>query len=252
MDVSRAEPSGTSVEVEFQVRDRDLFFVRASSEASCRVALAEMVHRSDGRLLEYFTVEGASQERVLTAAGEAAAIDDARSIREDGDEGLYEFVVAGPCIGGTLADVGALIREVVAVDGVGRVVAEVPPHADTRQVAETVADRHGAELVARRQRDRVAPEFTGRAFRATLADALTDRQLEALRTAYASDYFAWPRGSTAEECADALGISQPTFTQHLRAAQEKLSAAVFDAATVGEDFGDNWVTVRSDHTNEQH
>lgn len=241
MGAQHAEPSGSSVEVEFQVRDRDLFFVRASGEVSCQVALAEMIHRSDGRLLEYFTVEGATQERVLTAAGEATAIDDARAIREDGDETLYEFVVSGPCIGGTLADAGAMIREVVAVDGVGRVVAEVPPHADARQVAETVADRHGAELIARRQRDRAAPDFTGRAFRATLAESLTDRQLEALRTAYASDYFAWPRESTAEECAEALGISQPTFTQHLRAAQAKLAAALFDEATVGEGFDGNWL-----------
>lgn len=240
MGIQHAEPPGTSVEVEFEVRDRDLFFVRASDEACCRIALAEMIQRSDGRLLEYFTVEGAPREQVLTAAREAASIDDARVIREDGDETLYEFVVTGPCIGATLADAGAMIRVVVAVDGVGRVVAEVPPHADARQVAATATDRHGAELIARRQRDRAAPEFTRRAFRATLTESLTDRQLEALRIAYASGYFAWPRESTAEECADALGVSQPTFTQHLRAAQAKLAAAMFDETTVDDIADGNW------------
>lgn len=226
------EPAQTSIELEFQLHDRELFFVRASGDAACRVALAEMVHRSDGRLLEYFTVEGAPADRVLDAAAAASAIDDARLIRDGDGEGLFEFVVSGPCVGGTLADAGAVVRDVVAEHGVGRVVADVPSHADVRNVVETVRQRHDAELVARRERDRPAPEFTCREFRATLADQLTERQLETLRTAFAGGYFSWPRESTAEDCAQALGISQPTFTQHLRVSQEKLLAALFaDSAT---------------------
>lgn len=245
MGFSRAKPSGTSVELEFQVRDRNLFFVSVSEEASCRVALAEMIHRSDGRLLEYFTVDEATRERVFTAAEAATGIDDARAIRDDGDTTLYEFVVAGPCIGGTLADAGAIIRKVVAIGGTGRVIAEVPPHADTQQVAERVVDRHDAELIARRQRDRAAPEFTEQTFREKLIESLTDRQFEALRTAHASGYFDWPRESSSEECAEALGISQPTFTQHLRAAQAKLSAALFEGATIDDTVNGDWTDVSS-------
>lgn len=222
------EPLETSIEMRLRVPDRELFFVRASADAHCRVALAEMVHRSDGRLLEYFTVEGASPERVLEAAGGASAVDDARLIREDVGESLFEFVISGPCIGGTLADTGAVVRDVTAENGVGHVVADVPDHADASQVVETVLGRHDAELVARRERDRPAPEFTCREFRATLADRFTDRQMETLRTAYACGYFAWPRESTAEECAEALGIAQPTFTQHLRTGQAKLLGTLFD------------------------
>lgn len=228
MAIEEKEPVGTSIELKFEISDRGLFFVRVSDEADCRVVMVEMVHRSDGGLLEYFTVEGAAPEDVLVAASSASGIDDARVIREDDGETLYEFVVTGPCIGGTLADAGAVVREVVATDGVGRVVADVPPHADAKQVIETVRNRHDARLVARCERDRPLPEFTCREFRATLATLLTDRQLETLRTAYASGYFNWPRESTAEECASALGIAQPTFTQHIRAAQLKLFATLFD------------------------
>lgn len=234
MATKEAEPTETSIELEFRVHDRALFFVRASSDADCRVSLAEMVHRSDGRLLEYFTVRDTPPDRVLAAAADASAIDDARLIREGDGEALFEFVISGPCVGGTLADAGAVVREVVAESGVGRVVADVPPHADARQVVETVRERHDAELVARRERDRPAPEFTCREFRAKLTDLLTERQLETLRTAYAGGYFAWPRESTAEECAEALGISQPTFAQHLRACQEKLLGALFDESGRGD------------------
>ena len=223
-----AESRGCCVEVAFEVRDTELFFVRASEGERCRVTLAEMVHRSDGRLLEYFTVEGASADQVLRAGESAPEIDAARVIRE-ADEGLLvEFVVSGPCIGGTLADAGAIVRKVEALNGVGTVVADVPPHASASEAVALVDERHDADLLARSQRDRSAPDFTGQAFRARLLERLTDRQLEALRTAYAGGYFDWPRESTAGKCADALGVSQPTFTEHLRVAQRKLLVALFD------------------------
>lgn len=234
MAIHEVEPTGRSIELEFRLDDQSLFFVRASADAGCRVALEDMVHRTDGRQLEYFTVEGAHPDRVLAAAAASPGIDDAELIREDDGEALFEFLVSGPCVGATLADAGAIVRAVTAVDGVGKVVAEVPAHADAQQVIETFRARHDAELVARRERDRKAPEFTSRTFRASLADRLTDRQLEVLRTAYASGYFAWPRERSAEECAASLGITQPTFNQHLRAGQAKLVEALFDETVAGD------------------
>lgn len=228
---------GTSVELTFEVRDSALFFVRASGVADCRVTLAEMVHRSDGRLLEYFVIEGTTAEHVRAAAADASAIDETRVIRETDDELLVEFVVSGPCIGGTLADAGAMIRSVEAKGGVGRVVANVPPHADPSEVVAVVDGQHDAELVARRELDQPAPAFTCKEFRAALAERLTDRQFEVLRTAYAGGYFTWPRESTAVECAQALGITQPTFNQHLRAGQEKLMEALFDAESEADSAG---------------
>lgn len=242
MATQTPESARTSVELKFLVHDSELFFVHASGEASCRVVLAEMIHRSDGRLLEYFTVEGAAADTVLAAAAAASAIDDARLIREEDGESLFEFVVSGPCVGGSLADVGAVVRDVVAEDGVGNVVADVPPHADAREVIETIRERHDAELFARRERERPAPEFTSREFRAMLADRLTDRQRETLRTAYAGGYFDWPRESTAEECAEALGIAQPTFTQHLRVSQQKLLGALFDEAQPNDGSDASWAS----------
>jgi len=229
MATQKTNPRSTGVELRFEVQDPGLFFVRASRAADCRVTLAEMVHRSDGRLLEYFVVEGADAEAVRSAAADASAIDRTRIVREASDELLAEFIHSGPCIGATLADTGAVVRTVEATSGVGRAVADVPPHTDASTVAEAVCRQHDADLAARRNRDRAAPGFTNWAFRAALADQLTDRQFEAIRTAYAGGYFSWPRESSAEECASALGITQPTFNEHLRVGQEKLVRALFDA-----------------------
>lgn len=228
MDTQESQSTHSSTEVRFRVADSELFFVRASGIADCKVTLAKMTQRSDGGLLEYFTVEGAPIEQILSVAADEPAIDSARVVREDGNEALCEFIISGPCIGETLADAGAVVREVVAVQGTGRVIADVPAHAETAEVIGQVRTRHDAELLARCERARPMPEFTRREFRTRLTNLLTERQLEALRTAYASGYFSWPRESTAEECADALGIAQPTFAQHIRTAQAKLFVELFD------------------------
>jgi len=60
-------------------------------------------------------------------------------------------------------------------------------------------------------------------------DTLTDRQQSVLETAYAAGYFEWPRDSSGEEVAETLGISPPTFHQHLRVGQQKLMDALFDS-----------------------
>jgi len=225
MSLGQVETRESTVELELRVLDRNCFFVAASAEASCTVELEEMFQRSDGRLLEFFSVQGAAPERVLELSEGASAIDDVRVVRGDDDGGLFQFVVAGPCVTVTLADAGAVTRSVTAADGEGRVAAEVPPHVDVRTVVEAFRERHpGSELVARRERPG-GLQVTREAFDTRLLDRLTDRQLEVLRTAYLGGYFDWPRESCADECAAALGISQPTFSQHLRAGQRRL----FDA-----------------------
>jgi predicted DNA binding protein len=228
MSVEEMELEAETVELELRVRDRGCFFVAASAEASCTVELEEMFQRSDGRLLEFFSVQGASPERVLELSADAPAIDDVRVVRGDDDGGLFQFVVAGPCVTVTLADVGAVTRSVTASNGEGRVTAEVPPHVEVRRVVEAFRDRHpGSELVARRGRTG-GLRVTRDGVEARLLDRLTDRQQEVLRTAYLGGYFDWPRESSADACADALGISQPTFSQHLRVGQRRLFDALFD------------------------
>ncbi|SFR37605.1 MULTISPECIES: helix-turn-helix domain-containing protein [Halorubrum] len=51
---------------------------------------------------------------------------------------------------------------------------------------------------------------------------LTDRQREAVRTAQRLGYFEHPRGASATEVADAIGIARTTFSEHLAAAQRRV------------------------------
>lgn len=229
MGITTSEPVESAVEIEFELRDRDCFFVDASAVADCRIELERVVTRSDDRLLEYFTVEGAPPHRVLKMVEESTVIDEARLIRRGVDGGLFEFVLSGPCVTTTLADAGAVAKSVSARSGVGNIQADVPGHVDVRRVVEQFRDSHPkSNFTACRNSDEPIPIRTEHGIHTTLADQLTDKQLEVLRTAYLSGYFSWPRRTTAEECADRLGIAQPTFSQHIRVAQAKIFDGLFD------------------------
>jgi len=222
--------SGSGVALEFRLRDSRCFFIKLSTVLDCSVHLEHVVSRSDGSLLEYFVVEDASIDQVRSLADETETVKDTRLVNEGADDILIEFVVTGRCVTTTLADVGAITQSVAATDGVGRVVANVPPHVETRRVVEGFQNHHtDADLVACRDRRCSVPVRTEHGAHVSLAATLTERQLEVLRTAYLRGYFSWPRTTTAEDCAEALSIAQPTFSQHVRTGQERLFDALFEA-----------------------
>jgi len=126
------------------------------------------------------------------------------------------------------------VTEAVATNGTTHLTVEVPQSVDARGVVDRIAslfDR--AELVATRDLDR--PVRTAADLRESLEERLTERRLMALRTAYLSGYFEWPREATAEEVADSMGITSATLHNHLRKSQKELMSVVFDAGPVGSD-----------------
>jgi predicted DNA binding protein len=48
--------------------------------------------------------------------------------------------------------------------------------------------------------------------------------------AFHAGYFDWPRSSTGEAVAESMGITAPTFQEHLRTAQQKILNQVLDAS----------------------
>ncbi|AGB16140.1 PAS domain S-box [Halovivax ruber XH-70] len=102
---------------------------------------------------------------------------------------------------------------------------ELPATRDVRGLVDSIrATFPNAELRARRP---VSPRGPDQPV-GTLLSTLTDRQREILRTAYAAGYFESPRERTGEEIAETLGISQPTFTRHFRAAERTIFGTLFD------------------------
>ncbi|WP_135820984.1 bacterio-opsin activator domain-containing protein [Halostella litorea] len=226
VEAKNALVSDAAVELEFRINDPDLTLSRALEEEDGRFEFQGVVPNDDhGRL--FFTVAGTPPERVGEFAREALEITNLSLVAERGDGALYEADLTGDSITRTVLDHGGVPRAMTASDGDIRLVVDLGTDADVREFAEAFRSRYEtAELVRRRERDRSVR--TGASFRAELDGRLTDRQAEVLRSAYLSGFFSTPRDRTGSEIADSLGVSQPTFNNHLRAAQRKLLTLLFD------------------------
>lgn len=64
--------------------------------------------------------------------------------------------------------------------------------------------------------------------RQQITDTLTDRQHELFRTAYTEGYYEQPKGISGAALADLFDISQSTVHEHLRSAEQRVAAALFD------------------------
>ena len=218
-----------TVELTFSFRDESCFFVGASNALQCRVVGLSAMQRRSGGFLEYLTVYAPADEVIAFAEGHPS-VESVRVVDEFDAGCLIEAVVTGTCVAATLAESHAIVTEASADRGDGTVRAEVTSDADVRTVVERMREVHpGTELRSKCERDGNAPSALAADVLAdTLLAMLTDKQRDAVRTAVMSGYLAWPRRSTASECADALGVSQPTFSQHLYRGLERLLGQLFE------------------------
>ena len=88
--------------------------------------------------------------------------------------------------------------------------------------------RHPHSRLVARRRHESAPLFAENVFRERVMGDLTDKQRETIGVAYAMGYFEQPRRASSVECAEALGISQSTFSQHLHVALRKILSEILD------------------------
>lgn len=218
------------VEVEFRVDDPTYPLVAVPDELGCAVHAEQIVPRSEGAYSVFYSLTGAAPEEVMALVEDHEGLDvRPHSRREDG--GVFEVVVSNPGdhLVVTLTDAGALPREIGSVEGRARILVEIPPMYRTAEVIDRVRTAHPSLMVvAKREKAHTVPLFTRRELRTALDDVLTPRQREVLELAYRNDYFRSPRGRTGEELAAELDISPPTFTQHLRKAQDNVCRLLFE------------------------
>lgn len=190
------------------------------------VTFERLVRRDEGMLV-YGSAESVPRDDFDGAVDRLSFTEDHRLFGPGGETFDFELETDGsiPLLE-TVATHGGRIRSIRVADGDVRVVVELPQRGNTGAVIETVEDAFDeASYVAQRTVDRRADRIPDRS---TLEAELTEKQRDALKTAYFAGYFDWPRESTGEEVAGRLGISPATFTQHLRAAEGKFFDAVFD------------------------
>ena len=215
--------SDEALELEFQVDGfaSPLVELTAGEEAEIRF---DRLIRSEEALLIYGAVEGVGPDEFRATAEEFGLVEDVRvlspgseaydvELRADREIPLFE----------SIATHGGRVTSARMDDGELRIVVELPRRGNTGAVIESVEDVcEDASYVAQRTVEREDARVPDQA---TLEAKLTEKQREALETAVYAGYFDWPRQTTGEEVAERLGIAPATFTQHLRAAEDK----IFDA-----------------------
>jgi len=217
----------TVVELEFDCTDDAAFLVSATAEHGCRCSIEAVVPVAEGSLLFYATLSGAPPDAFLDTATAAPGVVNGRYIREYDGRSLLELTVEGGSPALKLTEIGATIREGVADSGEQTIRAEIAQETGVRSVVRGLqAAFPDTSLRSKRSVDR--PVETLAEFQDSLSESLTDKQRSALRAAYFAGYFDWPRGSTAEEVADSMGVSSPTLHNHLRKAERKLLSSFFD------------------------
>ncbi|WP_049923195.1 bacterio-opsin activator domain-containing protein [Halopiger djelfimassiliensis] len=223
-ETSRVLETDAVVAVELDLTDRAVAPVALSRETDGRLEYRRSIHRRNDETASLFTVTGIDADE-LAAAVDSMPDVDCRVVVERDRECLIELTGEDDPIA-WLSERGVRTRAIESEDGRARLTLEIPRSANVRSVIEAIEDRYeGTDVISFQQRDREGE--TREEFAARLDAALTDRQFAVLQRAYLGGYFEWPRPTTGEELAETMGVSRPTFHEHLRTAEAKLCRAFF-------------------------
>ena len=219
--------SDAVTEVAFRTADNGAFLARLSANLGCRIELSSTVSVDDRISQFYLSIEGARPQDIADVVTDAAGVSDLRVIEtREGGCSVSVRVESGSAVR-VLTEHGATVRDATAADGSVRIVADLPEGADVRPVAGGLrATFPDARLTSKESVAR--SPLTESSLSESVADRFTERQCAALSAAYHGGYFDWPRGSTAEEVADSMDISSPTFHNHIRKAQRALLDGLFE------------------------
>jgi len=200
---------------------------RLAREADCQIDYQGHVSQSSGHADVFFIAREVDSADLQARADDLLAFEEVHCLTERGDGALFRARLSDPTLAALLTDAGAVVRSITIDTGVTTAVVDIPHTAAVREFLDQLRRRNADfELRARQSRER--PLKTRQTFVAALEDRLTDRQREVLQTAYLSGFFEVPRVSNGQEVTELLGVSQPTFSEHLRTAQRRLCEVLFE------------------------
>ena len=215
-----------TLEIEVDAPTEPLIAFADQLSTSIEFSISSVAEHKTGKLLYTVEVTGSvpddCQEHI-TAADYIEPYD----TTETADSHTYRFLVTPPTPESIAREYGMQFETITVDDGLRTITGylstdSVVPNllADLRSAFEhTTLTRVTSAMT----QSRATTTTT-----AQLLDPLTTRQREILSQAYRTGYFEEPRAINATELADRFGIARATFTQHLRSAQRKLFATVFD------------------------
>jgi predicted DNA binding protein len=211
--------------VELGIRIEDLF---GPTEAEGKIVIDHTVRTGDGEFLIY----GTATEDAVDSIG--PLVQDRPEWTEvkfysDEEPRRFELTANESPILSTLASLGGYIDHATIEEGDLRMTIHFTLDVDIRDAVDRIKEAYPqAEMLRRRQISRSSDDFD----RSLMAE-LTDRQRTTLEAAYAAGFFQWPRDASGEDVAASMGVSPPTFHQHLRKAERKVFESLFSTTGRG-------------------
>ncbi|MGM0590042.1 MAG: PAS domain S-box protein [Halobacteriota archaeon] len=225
VDRKQALMSDELVELELVVRD--LFTPHFQENAlTGTISMEQVVPVGGDTFLEYGTASEEDVEVLETLVDRLPFWERVTVLERSAEEVRFELELTKPPLNSVIASHGGHPQSAVIDEGDFRVTVHLPPSVGVRDFMSQIQDVYPAvSSVAQRQVTRT--RTTTKQIKRTAMDEMTERQQTALVVAFYSGHFEWPRESSGEELAESLGVSAPTYHQHLRAAERKLLEAVF-------------------------
>jgi predicted DNA binding protein len=204
---------------EFRIEGDDCPLADASRAVAAVIDAAPPLLREDGNVLLRFS---SSPNDDLTVY-----LDDDQRVRylyqsETDNRYNYRCLSLHPCVVHDLVSAGFMIEGLTYQNGHAVLSGAVVGYDVLQRVMETAGETVGVQLervhaLRPDEEDSIAQEWD-----------MTPPQEESLRYALAMGYFEVPKGATAGEVADAMGISKSAFLERLHRAQQSLLTRLFD------------------------
>lgn len=192
------------------------------SDNTGTIRFNRVVPIGDDTFLEYGTVDEEAIEILEIIVDQNPHAEEVTiTNRGAGTVSQFELRESEPPIISNVASCGGHLQQTKIENGDLHMTIHLPTTVSARPIIDVIHETYPtATLMARRQIKR--SEDTLSQIHRTYTEDLTERQRSALETAVYSGFFEWPRNASGADLADSLGISAPTFHQHLRLAQKKV------------------------------
>lgn len=213
------------VELEFEIQD--VFSnVDASIDTAGPITFEHIVAVSDRTYVVYGTAPPNSIP-ILEEFLEELSHWKRFTVRQRGGPIQFELKLTDPPAMSSITALGGYVDAATVKHGNFHMKVHLSPTIDVRRAIEVIEQYYPqVELLRRQQitRTRDDPQHIQR----QVIKELTERQRTVLDVAYYAGFFEWPRKMDGAEIADSLGVSPPTFHQHLRTAEKKVFDSLYN------------------------
>ena len=229
-NVDRAEAiqSDERTEVELAVHDGRLLTNRITADSDAHVEFVGAVTAEADSLRLFLRFDGVTETEVKRRLEPLEQVTAVQPLSVEDERGLYQLTVSTPPLIRILQRNGVRLRALTADDGTTTLVGVLRGSVSVRTVVDEIQSAYPeTELLARRRN--TDPIETRETFRDRILDDLTERQQEALRTAFYSGFYEWPRETNSAALAEMMGVASSTYQYHLRAAEQTVVRSVLES-----------------------